>query len=168
MLLTIPPYPKNGWNVVADPDGTIHYGSEIFDYLYYEASLPDKLITKPEKGYVMKYDDRKAFLIDLVTKLGLNEKEMNQFVEYWVPILPQANYYFVGVIPQSTLHQLSPLVITPTPQNLIRVSLYFQALDKSVTVLPPLILPVNRDGYTAVEWGGIFKQDKNHPFSCFM
>jgi hypothetical protein len=168
MLLTIPQYPKNGWDVVADPNGNISYQNERFDYLYYEASLPDELITPPAEGFVMRYDERALFLTDLVTKLGLNEKETKQFVDYWVPILPKSPYYFVGIMPSETLNELSPLLITPKPKNLIRVTLYFKPLEKSIPVSHPLLLPVTRDGYTAVEWGGIFKQDKSHPFSCFM
>lgn len=168
MLLTIPPYPKEGWDAVAHPNGDIYVGSNRFDYLYYEAAIPDQLIQKPKEGYVMNYDERSLFLTDLVTRLGLNEKETKQFVEYWVPILPKANYYFVGIVPESKLHEISPVFITPKPKHLIRVTLYFQPLDEKVPVTPPLILPVSRDGFTAVEWGGIFKQDKDHPFSCFM
>lgn len=168
MLLTIPPYPKTGWDVVAEPNGDIYHQNKRFDYLYYEASIPDQLIQKPDKGYIIAYEEREAFLKDLVTKLGLNEKETRQFVQYWVPILPKSSYYFVGIIPVSNLHEISPLLITPKPKNLIRVTLYFQALDAKEYVAPPLILPVQRDGFTAVEWGGIVKQDKNHPFSCFM
>jgi hypothetical protein len=168
MLLTIPPYPKTGWDVVADSNGDIYTQNNRFDYLYYEASLPDELIPQPKEGFVMNYDERALFLTDLVTKLGLNEKETKQFVEYWVPILPKAKYYFVGIMPQPTLHEISPLLITPKPKHLLRVTLYFKPLEDKIPVKPPLILPFSRDGYTAVEWGGIFKQDKDHPFSCFM
>jgi hypothetical protein len=168
MLLTIPPYPKNGWDVVAEPDGTIHYGTENFDYLYYEASLPDQIITQPTEGYVIDYEKRGVFLADLVSRLGLNEKESAQFLEYWIPILPKSPYYFIGIIPDHVLREISPLFITPQPRNVIRVSLYFKPLEHKMTVKPPIILPVSREGFTAVEWGGIFKQDKAHPFSCFM
>lgn len=168
MLLTIPQYPKNGWDVIAEPNGDIYSGQKRFDYLYYEASLPDQLIQKPSEGFVITYDERAAFLKDLVAKIGLNEKETQQFVEYWVPILPKSPYYFVGIIPQTKLHEISPLMISPKPDSTLRLTLYFQALEKKETVTPPVILPFNRQGFTAVEWGGIFKQDKNHPFSCFM
>jgi hypothetical protein len=168
MLLTIPPYPKKGWDVVAEPDGDVYYQNQRFDYLYYEASIPDQIIDKPREGYIISYDEREEFLRNLVRELGLNGKETEQFVEYWVPILPKAPYIFVGVISVSNLNEISPLLITPKPDNLIRISLYFEARNKSVSVNPPTILPVNRDGYTAVEWGGIVKQDKDHPFSCFM
>jgi hypothetical protein len=168
MLLTIPPYPKTGWDVVAEPNGDIYHLNKRFDYLYYEASIPDQLIEKPKQGYVISYDERKVFLRHLVTELGLNEKETEQFVEYWVPILPKSPYYFIGVLPVTNLNELAPLLITPKPDNLIRISLYFEALEKKITVDPPTILPISREGYTAVEWGGIVKQDKDHPFSCFM
>jgi hypothetical protein len=168
MLLTIPPYPKTGWDVVAEPNGDIYHLNKRFDYLYYEASIPDQLIEKPKEGYVISYEEREVFLRDLVQKLGLNEKETSQFVEYWTPILPKAPYYFVGVIPTANLHEISPLLISPRPDHLIRISLYFEALEHKKTVTPPTILPVSRNGYTAVEWGGIMKQDKDHPFSCFM
>lgn len=168
MLLTIPEYPKNGWDVVATSDGSVFYQDKRFDYLYYEASLPDQLIHKPKEGFVIAYNERQVFLTDLVQKLGLNEKETEQFIEYWVPILPKAPYYFVGVMPESELHELSPVFITPKPTTFIRVSLYFQALEKKIPVAEPTLPVRQREGFTAVEWGGIFKQDSNHPFSCFM
>lgn len=168
MLLTIPPYPAKGWNVVAEPNGDIYAGQERFDYLYYEASIPDQLITKPKKGFVVPYEERKQFLTDLVTKMGLNEKERQQFVAYWEPILPKSPYYFIGVVSEDTLWNISPVFITPKPDRFLRVTLYFQPLAEKTVVEEPVILPFNRTGFTAVEWGGIVKQDKNHPFSCFM
>jgi len=168
MFLTIPPYPKTGWDVVAESNGDIYYQNNRYDYLYYEAGIPDQLIQKPDQGYVIAYDERAQFLQDLVTKLGLNAKETKQFVEYWAPILPKSPYYFVGIVPQSTLHEISPVLISPKPKNLIRVTLYFQALKEKERVSPPVILPVQRDGFTAVEWGGIVKTDPSQPFSCLM
>lgn len=168
MLVTIPEYPKKGWDVIADPDGSIFYQNTRFDYLYYEASLPDQIVRKPEEGYVIPYKERATVLSDLVTRLGLNEKERKQFLEYWVPILPKSPYYFIGVVPQTELNEMSPVSITPKPKTFFRVTLYFQPLEHQEKVDPPLILPMKREGFTAIEWGGIVKRDKNHPFSCFM
>ncbi len=168
MLLTIPEYPSAGWDVVAEPNGDIFHHNTRFDYLYYEASIPDELIHKPEEGYVISYDKREAFMRDLVVKLGLNKKETDQFVEYWAPILPEAPYYFIGIVPVTNLDAISPVTISPKPDNFIRITLYFQALDNYKIVQEPTIPVVKRDGFTAVEWGGIFKQDEKHSFSCFM
>lgn len=168
MLLTIPPYPKNGWDVMADSDGSIYSGKERFDYLYYEAAIPDQLIHKPSEGFIIPYDEREKKMREIITTLGLNEKETQQFLDYWVPILPKSPYYFIGIIPPATLHEISPLIITPKPTSLIRLTLYFQALQMKETIREPMLVPYNRQGFTAVEWGGIVKRDQKHPFSCFM
>lgn len=168
MLLTIPSYPPDGWRVLAYPDGKITSGNTTYDYLYYEAQMPDTSFPKPTKGYVIPSEKLTAFLPELLKKMGLNDKETEQFVTYWKGVLPKSAYYFIGVIKKESLDYFSPLFITPRPDTVIRVTLYFQALDKFETVSPPVLSSVSRSGFTVVEWGGIFKQDKNHPFSCFM
>ena len=42
----------------------------------------------------------------------------------------------------------------PRPENIIRVTLYFQALDHKINANGPIIKPVKRGGFTVVEWGG--------------
>jgi hypothetical protein len=169
MTLTIPDYPKTGgWNVIAYPDGNINYQNSTYDYLYYEAEIPDSLIEKPQEGFVVAYDDRKKLLNDLLPKLGLNQKESTQFKEYWLKALPKSPYYFVGIMAQENLNTIAPLTIQPKPDTTIRVTLYFEALEQSKEVKTPTIGRVNRDGFILVEWGGIVKTDPTHPFSCFM
>ncbi len=165
--LTIPDYPTGGWNVIAHPDGTILSGSKNFDYLYYEAEIPDEKIEKPNEGFVVKKDEIKALLSDILPRLGLNDKEKNQFVDYWNSVLPNAPYYFVGVIPVANLDAISPLYITPKPTTTIRITLYFEALDTPISVTSPTLTSIARNGFTMVEWGGIFKKSDKYPFSCF-
>lgn len=166
--LTIPSYPtKGGWNVIAHPDGTIVSNSKSFDYLYYEAEIPDEKIEKPRNGYVIMKNELSSILPGILTKLGLNTKEKNQFVEYWTGVLPDAPYYFVGVVPVTNLDAISPLLITPKPTTSIRVTLYFEPLDKLKSVQAPTLSNVTRNGFTMVEWGGIFKKSEKYPFSCF-
>lgn len=165
--LTIPSYPVNGWNVIANPTGQIIANGKAFDYLYYEAEIPDNKIQIPKDGYVVKNNDLKSLLTTLLPKLGLNQIEESQFISYWTNALPKANYYYVGIVPVSNLNQISPLAITPKPDTLIRVTLYFKPLQNPVEVTPPNISNVVRNGFTVVEWGGIFKKTKGYAFSCF-
>ena len=168
MLLTIPEYPQAGWKVRARPNGDIFYNGTRFDYLFYEASIPDEVVTLPEEGYVIDYASLPEFIPDLVSKLGLNEKETRQFTEYWVKVLPKSPYYQIKIIEQSVLGKISPLYIIPSPQTSIRVTLHFTPLETMVNLpIPKFVTPI-RDGFTLVEWGGIFKRDAAHPFSCFM
>ncbi len=168
ILITIPEYPILGWNVIAFPSGDIYHQNTHFDYLFYEASIPDDKIVLPDEGFVIPYSNLNNFLPSLVKKLGLNEKETNQFTEYWLKVLPKSRYYQIKIVEQSVLGYISPLNITPIPNSVIRVSLHFTPLEEEISIIEPKIISPIRNGFTVVEWGGIFKKDAAHPFSCFM
>lgn len=179
-LYTDPLYPSNGWNVRAKPNGDLHYLGEIskdskgktnyansvFPYLYYEARIHDSAIQKPTKGFIKKYEDLAMYYDELLPKLGLNKKESDEFKKYWVSALPYSPYYFIGVVSPDNLNTIEPLTITPKQDTTIRVSLYFEALKHFKVVTPPTITTPQRIGFTVVEWGGMLKADKNHPFTC--
>lgn len=168
LTLTIPTYPMDGWQVTAYPSGNITYNNSFYNYLYYEAEITDTLIEKPKEGFVVEHSKLTNLFTNLLPKLGLNEKESSQFSQYWLKALPKSPFYFVGIIPTSSLNKIAPITINPSPNTLIRVTLYFQPLDGEINVSPPLLSPVKRDGFTVVEWGGIVKTDPSHPFSCLM
>lgn len=168
MTYTDPLYPATGWHVMAQPDGTITFQNKVYDYLYYEAEIPDKLIREPKEGYVAEYDKLGTLFDELMPKLGLNEKESVQFKEYWLKTLPRAPYYSVKIIPVTNLNEIAPLEIAPEPNRILRVTLQFKPLDKKIALPEPLILPFTRSGFTVVEWGGIFKKQGKYEFSCFM
>jgi hypothetical protein len=167
LTYTLPLYPSGGWGVLADQNGLINYKNTFYDYLYYETKIPDGEVPKPQEGFVVKKGELKELFADILPKLGLNGKEERQFSEYWLDVLPESPYYFVGVVPQVDLNQLAQLAITPNPNTIIRVTLYFEALNSETNAKEPTILTPQRNGFTVVEWGGIFKRDKNHNFTCF-
>jgi hypothetical protein len=169
MILTIPKYPVEGWSVLANPDGKINHIEGDFDYLYYEAEIPDEKIEIPQKGFVKKLIEVEGLLKKILPQAGLNEKETNQFISYWLEVLPkEVPYYFIGIVSTQNLDQLASLEITPSPNKIIRVTIYFQALEGPINVEEPIIDTPKRGGFTVVEWGGIFKKDPKYPFSCFM
>lgn len=167
--LTIPQYPKDGWKITAYPDGKIESENKFYDYLYYEAQIPNELIDeKTKEGYVISYNELELTLNTLLPKLGLNKKESDEFLDYWLKALPKSNYYFIGVVPQKLFDNISPLNISPSPDTIIRVILYFKPLDQEINVSLPNITNIQRKGFTVVEWGGFFKTDSTHPFTCLM
>lgn len=168
ILLTIPTYPNDGWNVTAYPNGDIYYKSQKFDYLFYEASIPDDMVVLPDTGFVVEYSNLNNFLPELVKKLGLNEKETRQFSEYWLNVLPESPFYQIKIVDQSILDAISPIKIYPKTETKIRVTLHFTPLKNKIMLQEPKILMPIRKGFTVVEWGGIFKVDSEHSFSCFM
>jgi len=166
--LTIPSYPSRGWDVTAEPDGTIHSGGQTYPYLYYESQIPDANVTKPQEGYVVAYNDLSGLYDTLLPKLGLNGKESTEFKDYWNKSLPYSPYYFVGVMPQKDIDAIEPMEITPAPQTTIRVRVYFEPLlsETSKSVTAPVIQTPERKGFTAVEWGGMVKLNKGENFTC--
>lgn len=168
LTYTNPAYPADGWGVLANPSGQISYQNKFYDYLYYETKASDDSIDVPKKGYVVAGDALAELFSKILPKLGLNSKEVSQFSEYWTHALPKSNYYYVGIIPGSNLENITSLVINPKPQTEIRVTLYFKPLDQKIEVEQPTIVTPARTGFTVVEWGGIFKKDTKHNFSCVM
>ncbi len=178
---------KKGWNVTAYPDGKLSwqdnaYGvnskgekrqTNIYDYLYYESKIHDSLINKPNEGYVIANNDLYNFYQTTLPKLGLNQKETQDYIEYWTGILPEAEYYFIGLLSKENVDFIEPMSITPQADSTLRVRLYYEALNKTEaeqkmkTLKNPVLSGTfERNGFTVVEWGGMVKQDKDHPFTC--
>jgi hypothetical protein len=166
LTYTDPLYPANGWSVTADTDGTLTSGGKTYPYLYYESKIRDAALTKPTKGYVVPFKGLPALFDDVMPKLGLSAKETDEFKAYWEGKLPEANYYFVGVMEEKAIDAIEPLTIQPAPDTVIRARLYFEALDKKRTVTAPKLQTPERKGFVVSEWGGLVKTDKNHPFTC--
>lgn len=171
-----PPYDaEKGWTVTAFPDGKLEVQSykfkvQSYDYLYYESKIRDEAIKKPEKGWVVKYGELKALYQSILPKLGLNSKETLDFIDYWIKALPEAPYYFVSIVDQKNVSDIERLEIIPKPDSINRVRVYFERLDSPKTVTPPDLSSMNHEPITnnfrVTEWGGMVKNDLNHPFTC--
>lgn len=166
LTYTDPPYPAAGWRITAYPDGTIHSGEKTYPYLYYESKIRDDAFEKPMRGYVVSYAELPTLFTTLLPKLGLNEQETKDFKDYWEEVLPSAPYYFIGVMDREAIDRIEPLTISPKEDTIIRVRLYFEALEKKKKVLEPVFEKHERHGFVVSEWGGLVKVDKDHPFTC--
>lgn len=163
---TDPLYPQSGWNVTAYPNGKIESGDKSYNYLYYESRIKDSDIQKPKEGYVAAFSDLPKFYSQTLPKLGLSQKETEDFKTYWEKALLYSPYYFVGVFKEEEIENIETFTVSPKPSSVIKVRIYFEALDKKKEVKSPEIKTPERKGFTVVEWGGMVKRDKNHPFTC--
>ena len=142
-----PPY-GNGWTVTVSPEGII---DNEYDYLFYEASLPSNL--SMDYGWLLTTDNLENEFRVLLANLGFIGREIDDFVDYWVPILDDAPYY--GFYPQD-INSLIELTINPAPVNTLRELFLVRALYNEIDIpAPPDNGLFNRDGYVAVEWGVI-------------
>ncbi len=150
------PVYDGGWNVTAKPSGEITdvKTNKKYPYLFWEGS--SYIFEMPKAGFVVEKSNVTNFLEDTVLKLGLNEKEKNDFIKSWAPELSHAPYYFITFLDQNFIDKIAPLEISPNPKTIIRILMDYKPLTGDIEV-EPLILPTppKREGFTVVEWGGL-------------
>ena len=147
-------YPKynDGWTVTASPDGTLtDKKGQIYNYLYWEGETLTQYDLS--KGFCVKGEDTAAFLEDALAKLGLNRREANEFIVFWMPMM-QENPYNIIAFQGDVYTESAKLEITPAPDTVIRVFMAWQASDEFVELTPQELSAPEREGFTVIEWGG--------------
>jgi hypothetical protein len=152
LTCTYPEY-KDGWEVNAQPNGTLtnFLDNRQYSYLYWEGISPNKW--DMSKGFVVKGSDTKNFLQEKLEYLGLTPKEYNEFIVYWLPIM-QENRYNLITFAGEEYENIAPLKINPKPDSILRIMMLFKPLDKPVSIEEQQLKPFERKGFTVVEWGG--------------
>lgn len=151
---TYPKYPAaTGWNVTAEPNGmlTDHASGKQFSYLFWEGNSDFQYTL--DKGFVVKGEYSADFLDEQLAIMGLNRKEATDFVSYWLPELEKNPYNLIH-FSTTEYQQNAPLEITPAPETLIRVFMVYRPLQSPIKIAAQSIKPIQRQGYTVVEWGG--------------
>lgn len=149
-------YPEygDGWNVRAEPDGTLHDlkdGNE-YSYLFWEAA-GDRLYDL-KSGFVVRRHELLPFLREKLASFGLTPKEYNEFIVYWYPILKQYEACAINFFCEEYEVDYA-LDITPNPDHLLRVYMLYRAADADeILQEPPAVSAVSREGFTVIEWGG--------------
>lgn len=153
-LTTSYPKYKDGWNVVANPSGTLKEKTSGKEYygLYWEGNnYPAKI---KSDGFVIKGEDTATFLEEKLKMLGLNPREINEFIIYWLPQLEKNKYNYIRFANIEEINNYMPLHITPTPDTIIRIFMEYKPLDKKLYVRSQTLTTPKREGFTVVEWGG--------------
>ena len=151
LVVTYPKY-EDGWKVKALKDGTLIDNNKKYYALYWEGIGKDNSIK--EDGFVIKGEDSAGFLEEKLEILGLNYKESNEFIMYWLPKLESNKYNYIRFMTREEIDNNMELDINPKPETLIRVMMEYKGLDKKIKVKDQKLPRVERTGYTVVEWGG--------------
>lgn len=147
---TYPEY-QNGWKVIAQPDGTLYAEGREYNYLFWEAEALFPFSLK--SGTCVAGKDTCKFLEESLTKLGLNDKEQEDFITYWLPEM-QDHPYNVISFQTDVYEEHFGLVVAPEPDTIIRVFMTYKASDVYVDIEPEEMETPERTGFTVVEWGG--------------
>ncbi len=149
-------YPKfqDEWTVTAHPNGDLYDENGNYYYGLYWEENSNHLVDFKEGFYVSK-DNAISFLEEKLTIIGLNAKERNEFIMYWLPILEKNEHNLVYFELTEERESFNKLEITPTPDSLLRVAIHVKKIDGPQSIKEQKLTTFERTGFTAVEWGGV-------------
>ena len=149
-------YPKyiNGWNVKAYPNGKLidnNTNRELYG-LYWEGKNYKPKFSN--EGCVVKGKNTIKYLENKLSILGINERESNEFIIYYLPKLESNKYNYIRFESEEFINNYMPLEITPKPDTIIRVYMTYMPLENIININEQKLNRVERTGFTVVEWGG--------------
>lgn len=149
-------YPKyeNEWKVLAKPNGDLKdlkTGRNLYA-LYWEGI--NTVESNMNEGFIVKGEDTIKFLEEKLEILGLNEREAEEFIVYWLPKLESNKYNFIRFQTEEEINNNMPLEITPKPDTVIRILMEFKGIEEPIQIQEQKLSTPQREGFTVVEWGG--------------
>jgi len=154
VVTSIPTY-GNGWNISVDTTGWI---DDQYPYLFYESKQP--YISQKNAGWTIKRADLEVFFRENMKNYGFYGREIQDFIEYWIPRLTDFEYY--NIYPQTSelIDDAVVLSFSKFPDNLLRLyyvvegrnSLYNNTLNE-----PIIETQFERKDYFVTEWGVILE-----------
>jgi hypothetical protein len=148
---TYPNY-SNGWSITAYPNGILvdDKGTE-YPYLFWEGE--SDIEYDMSKGFCVSGDETEQFLRNKLTFMGLNQKELEDFIEFWVPFMEKNPYNKISFQFENYTEN-AKLTVNPEPKSILRVYMVFQPLDEFDRVEEQALTKFERTGFTLIEWGG--------------
>lgn len=148
-------YPKyiDSWDVTANPNGDLFDTDGKYYYALYwdETNYADVDFST---GFYVSKDNATSFLEDKLSTIGLNDRERNEFIMYWLPILEKNQNSLVYFELTDERQSNNELSITPKPDSLLRVNMHVKKISDKQTITEQKLPTFTRIGFTAVEWGG--------------
>ena len=157
LTVTYPAY-EDSWTVTAEPDGTLHGKNRDYYALYWEGT--NSVPFDRSEGFCFKGSDSAAFLEEKLALLGLSDREAEEFIIYWLPMLQQSPWVLVRFRSMAEIEADMPLTVSPAPDSILRVSMELTLLDAPVEVHPQVLVALERNGFTVVEWGVVTIENK--------
>ena len=153
MLTTTYPKYINSWHVLAQPNGDLYENGRYYYGLYWE-EVKNHDIDFSTGFYVTK-DDAIKFLEEKLEIIGLNMREANEFIMYWLPILEnneQSLVYFELTDERDAYNKLN---IKPRPDSILRMAMHVKKVNEKVDIKEQVLPRFDRHGFSAIEWGGV-------------
>lgn len=146
-------YSLSGWYVKANPDWNIfnYADNKNYNYLFWEWELTQNHNWNLDKWFVVKGENIRDFLENILPKIWLSDKESDDFITYWYPKL-QTNKYNLIHFSAKEYTDLAPLKTTPNYDSILRVFMVTKALDKPIEIQKQDFSKFERKWFSVVEW----------------
>ena len=158
LYFTYPHY-DNGWDLTANPSGDLFIDNKEYNYLFWESLLiPSFNAVDYSQGTIVSQKELLPFLEKSLTDFGLTSKEQADFLTYWIPQLKDQTNVYIYMMFNEACDEFAELNISPTPDNIARFYMLWAPVEaglEDLELIPQLITPMNRKGFTVVEWGGL-------------
>lgn len=153
-VFTYPEYNKEGWNISLDSDNNLTCDGKAYDYLFWEGQQMNMNYNEQE-GFVVSKTEVISFLEDKLSVLGFNDKEQNDFIAYWGPILSSTDHNYIHFIQTANYNdEVAGYKSTAKIDSELRIFMIHEPCDQFRYVEAQQLKTFERNGLTLVEWGG--------------
>ena len=152
LITTYPKY-AGEWRVFADVDGTLTdaSGRQYYALFFDEARTHEVDFST---GFYVTADGAIAFLEEKLAALGFTEREADEFIMFWLPVLEKNGQSVVYFEQTAERDMECPLDVSPAPESVLRVIIHIKKVDAPALIEEQTLVPFERHGFTLVEWGG--------------
>lgn len=154
-LLTSYPKYDGGWNIHLNEDGTFVTPNRDREYyaLYFEAR--SNYDCTFEEGFYVNKDNAINFLEEKMDYIGFTNREVDEFMMYWLPILENNEHSLVYFELTEQRNEECPLIFSTEPDTLIRTIVHIKKVDGEVSIPEQQLKHYDRNGFVVTEWGGV-------------
>ena len=132
------------------PSGLIN---NHYQFLFYEAQIPP--VIQKEFGWQVAGTDLSSFFKNNLEALLFSQKEIEDFIDYWIPLLDTSRFYVIYPSFNEELEDIIALRFSKEPDNLIRVFYLIEEQKDTRSIEPPQLRIFKREGFVVLEWGVI-------------
>ena len=152
-------YPKydNGWYVFVERNGKIYYNNREFYALYWDEYNNNSVDFS--EGFYVDSNNASKFLEEKLDIIGLNNREANEFIMYWLPILENNKHSLVYFELTKEREFNNKLIINPKPDSMLRINMHVKKIDNKIEIKEQTLETFERNGFTVVEWGGTIHKE---------
>lgn len=153
LLTTYPKY-NNGWHLNLNENGNFTVdGSDREYYALYFDEQSNFECTFEEGFYVTK-ENAMSFLEEKMDYMGFTNRETDEFIMYWLPILEENEKSLVYFEQTDDRNLECPLEFSTNPDTFIRTIIHIKKVYSEVEIKEQELTHYERTGFVVTEWGG--------------